>query len=1674
MLCRALRSFAPCFTFLCALCLFTSQSPAATWTGSANNGLWNSGNNWDTTVPPAPGDFLSFGFSNAPLTLSNNVPVVDLPLSGIVFNAGASAFTINGNRITLNGDISNFETVNAQVINLSVVLGVSPNISVAPGGSLTLGGVISGVGQGFTKTDGGTLTLTGANAYSGPTNIGTTFGDGGTLVVGSGGTLGDGTSALTLGSSNTTVTGNLVLNDASATVGSLTVSSNTTTANTITIGAGRSLNVNGNTTIGGIPSQSAVANTLLQVTGGGTLNLGNGSGSLTINNFTPNNGSNATTASLDVSGVSKFVANYGSAGTITVGAFAGATATGPYGSLILGADNTLIAGTMQVGLNVGGPAGGRSGANRSNGFIKLGTSNKIFVDNITLGGGKTAAPAGTPIDSIIFNNTSAPGQTVQFRGSNGTSRVASIKVSDATLYDSNSGTVSLGTMDLTGGTVDALVDNLQLGLGKGNLNSAASTGTLTFNAGTFDVTTATLGVQGPNTTATATGNINVSGTGNLIVGSGNLTLGSKPAAGTSIITGNLNITNGGTVTTNGNIVSGGGVANLNLNSGTLNLQGHNIGTGATTVTFNAQAGTLSNAGQINGGAGLTKTTAGTLTLTGTNTYTGSTNINAGTLSVLSAVPGTTNVNSSGILAGTGNAGAVVLNGGGTIYPGTSVGDLATLSANSLAVNGGTLSFDLGAGLTSDLLNVIGAANFTSSSVINIATAAPTTGTYTIVTAGTLNLASLPSVVGPAGGFLYSLNTLDPTKLRINVTAAPVAITWNGSADQTTWAIGGATNWTNGSSNVAYSEPAIVTFNDAAPPTATNITLSTTVAPASITVNSDTNNYTIAGTGSIGGSAQIIKNGSSTLTLLTNNSYGGPTTLNAGTIQVGNGGTVGSLGTGPVTNNGIISVNRTNTTAIAGDMSGTGELQQNGTGTLILTGNNSYGTTTINAGTLQLGNGGATGTLGSGAVTNNGALVINRSGTMTVGNAISGPGTLTQLGSVATTLTGDNSYSGGTTISGGAVSVSNLTNTGLNSNVGTGGIVLDGGMLRWIRTGSQASDRTFSLTTNGGTIDSSPGAVGNVLTLSSALAYVGPDGSRTLTLTGTDLGPTNLQPSVFSGLLADPTGGALSIVKNGANGWTLNNPGNSFTGSVAVNAGQLRIAGVSPSDPTGQLGSNVAGSATNVTVANGAQIRFETPGIFNSNFSIAGNGLTVNEGFTTGALWFFSGATEIAGTVTLAGDARIGTRSNNSGATISGKITGAHALEIGKNGNAGTLVLSNTSNDWTGGTTIGTGTTRVGAASTPTGGVIPHGAAAGNVLIFGGDTPTTNTASTLDLNGFDTTVNGLSSGGTLLNGANSLVVVTNNAGPAILSVGDNNQSGNYGGTITGSISVNKIGTGTQTLSGNTSYFGTTTVSGGTLLVNGTTGFVDHNVATGGTLGGTGTINAPINVAVGGTLAPGTTTPGTLHAAGTVDLSGTLSTKLQANSASVLDATVGLNINTGTVANFELVGNITSTQFQFANHPGFIGGNGNGQFSSVTFSTAAGVPAPTLDHIEYGPTNISLFVTKQSLRGNFNLDNVVDANDIQAMLKALTNLPAYMNGGNPGGLSLSIADMNRLGDFNNSGTPTTLGVTNHDIQGLLSELATLGAGSMAAVPEPSSLALLGLGISGALFLRKKRGA
>ncbi|WP_338289940.1 polysaccharide lyase family 8 super-sandwich domain-containing protein [Luteolibacter sp. LG18] len=143
------------------------------------------------------------------------------------------------------------------------------------------------------------------------------------------------------------------------------------------------------------------------------------------------------------------------------------------------------------------------------------------------------------------------------------------------------------------------------------------------------------------------------------------------------------------------------------------------------------------------------------------------------------------------------------------------------------------------------------------------------------------------------------------------------------------------------------------------------------------------------------------------------------------------------------------------------LNGTGgfPLNKDGTGTWTLTGANSYsGVTTISAGTLQIGNGGTTGTLGVSSVTNHGTLVIHRSNAVTLSNAISGSGRFIQKGTGTTTFGGANSYAGETRVeAGGLVVPTAMLADGAPVEIAAGAV---------LTLGFEGSDTVDSLTFGG--------------------------------------------------------------------------------------------------------------------------------------------------------------------------------------------------------------------------------------------------------------------------------------------------------------------------------------------------------------------------------------------------------------------------------------------------------------------------------------------------------------------------------------------------------------------------------------------------------------------------------
>jgi fibronectin-binding autotransporter adhesin len=407
-------------------------------------------------------------------------------------------------------------------------------------------------------------------------------------------------------------------------------------------------------------------------------------------------------------------------------------------------------------------------------------------------------------------------------------------------------------------------------------------------------------------------------------------------------------------------------------------------------------------------------------------------------------------------------------------------------------------------------------------------------------------------------------------------------------------------------------------------TVTTLQIGTTAILAANFTNDGSLVYNTAGnvtyTKVISGTGSVTQAGTGTLTFTGANTYSGTTTISAGTLQVGNGGATGALGSGDITDNATLAINRTGTVTLAQHISGTGAFKQSGTGTTILASDNTYGgTTTITAGTLQIGSGGTTGTLGSGAVTDSAALAFNRSDTLTVANAISGTGTLTQAGTGTTILTGANTYSGATTISAGALQIGNGGTTGA---LGTGAVV-DSTALTFNRsntlTVSSAISGAGTLTQAGPgtTILTGANTYGGTTTISAGTLQIGNGGTTGTLGTGAVTDNATLAFNHSDTLtISSAISGTGKIVQSGTGTLRLTTT-NSFAGGSDINAGTLDIAAAGAVG-TGQINFNAgaqtlalesaafsAGNFANILTGFAAEDTIDLVGISASSASLGG-------------------------------------------------------------------------------------------------------------------------------------------------------------------------------------------------------------------------------------------------------------------------------------------------------------------------------------------------------------------------------------------------------------------------------------------------------------------------------------
>ncbi len=461
-----------------------------------------------------------------------------------------------------------------------------------------------------------------------------------------------------------------------------------------------------------------------------------------------------------------------------------------------------------------------------------------------------------------------------------------------------------------------------------------------------------------------------------------------------------------------NNISTGAVQTWTANTGDLSFTG-TITVNSSTTVSGAKDTTFS--GSLAGNANLNKDGAGTLTMAGsTGGFTGGVTISNGTM--ISGAPG----GLPGNVTYTINGGTLDLNGQSLTMSGLNgSGGEVKLNSADLTINNTINTFYGGAisgsgALIKDgtaLQELTGTNSYTGGTMVNAGTLQGTAGVglQGDITDNANVAFNQASGTGTYADVVSGTGTVN--KIGNGIVVLTGANTYSGGTTVTAGMLQGDTTSLQGGNS------------------ARTIGLANN-ARVSFTQNTD---GTYAGT--VNGAGGVVKDGTGVVTFTGTNTYTGATTITAGTLQLGNGGTAGEIGTGDVVDNATLAFNRSDTVTFNNVISGTGGLHQEGSGTLILGGTNTYtGATTIDAGsTLQIGNNDTSGNLGSGAVRDNGTLIFDRTDAVTANNNISGSGALVQMGTDTLILGGTNSYTGGTTVANGVLQG---TTSSLQGNIAT--------------------------------------------------------------------------------------------------------------------------------------------------------------------------------------------------------------------------------------------------------------------------------------------------------------------------------------------------------------------------------------------------------------------------------------------------------------------------------------------------------------------------------------------------------------------------------------------------------------------------------------------------------------
>lgn len=1230
--------------------------------------------------------------------------------------SGGNAITDSGTVILANTAGVNFNVNSSETIGTlqgggitggTVNIAASQTLTVNQTSDQTFAGVIAGATGALTKTGANTLTLSGSNTYGGLTTI-----NAGNLTISGGSAIAD-TGIVTL--ANTAGVGLNV--NSSETVASL--QGGGSSGGIVTIAASQTL------TVAETGSQSFAG----ALQGSGSLTK-SGAGTLTLSGSNTNSGAvSVTTGTLALSGANALSSGISSlnatSSTISLTDGSGRTYTISNGGLNL-SDATVRfdIGATSDRLTFTNGAATLSGTNT----IYLSDIGSFsYSSPITL----ISAASGLNGATWSLNSTAAP-TGYSYSLSSTATELSLVAVQNSAFYywkganGSTWGTANNWTSDSAGNTVlaGAPTSNADVVFAATGASNLSNTLGADYTINSLLVSTAGVTIAGANTvTASATSssaynisatsgttaisaNLAGSGAGLTKSGAGTLTLSGANtfAGGVALSAGTLNLNSAtapgnGTITITGGTLdntSGSSVTFSNNNAqnwnGDFTFQGTrdlNLGTGAVTLGASRQltvnGANLTVGGVISGsGFSLTKAGAGNLVLGGANAYSGGTTLSEGTLTL-------NNSGSSGTTSAIGTGTFTIA--GGTLD--NTSGSAVTLSTNNAqSWNGdfaftGTNDLNLGTGavtMNANRIVTVNSGNLTVGGAISGSTAS---FSLTKAGAGTLVLGGSNAYTGAT---TINAGTLRTSTANVINDASAVSIA-SGAAfalggSDTVASISGAGNITLGSNTLTFG---------------------------------DSTNQTVSGT--ISGTGALVKNGGGAITLSGNNAYSGGTTISTGTIKIGDNNalgtgslklgvsgttasitftstdstdrtisnslttfagsnwntTFGSAGTGNLTFGNTTSValgsSRTFTvnntwTSFANAFTGTGDgITKNGTGTLILLGANSYtGASTINAGTLQLGNGGSTGSLSTlSAITVNATLAFNRTNTITQGTdfaaVISGTGALIQAGSGNLILSGANSYTGATTINAGVLRASN--NTSLGTTAG-GATVASGAALELsggIAIGAEALGLSGTGIASGGALRNTAGdnTYQGAITLNAATRINSDSGNLNLSGgiggAGQNLTVGGSGNTTISSAIATSTG---TLIKDGTGTLTLS-AASTYTGTTTINNGTVRATAA-----------NALGGTGDIVVNNGGSLLVTTENALNdaAGITLAGGTLSLNGSFS-----------ESIGALTLSANSVIDLAGFNGTLTFSG---------LGAWANDASLAITN----WNGinkyGTPVGSG------------------------------------------------------------------------------------------------------------------------------------------------------------------------------------------------------------------------------------------------------------------------------------------------------------------------------------------------------------------------------------------------